>query len=92
MKNTKLIRTILWSWLGISGITFFFLCYNYVNSLDIIYYQVDAWPTTPILTFTIDEVSNGIASYKLIHGIAILYTMISSMILLYFLKLQADNK
>lgn len=92
MKNAKLVKTILWGWLGVSGIIFFFLCYNYVNSLNIIYYQVDAWPITSTLTFTIDEVSNSIVLYKLVHGIAILYTIISSMILLYLLKSQAENK
>ena len=58
MKNARLNRIILWSWLGVSSITFFFLCYNYINSLDIIYYQVYAWPKTPTLTFTMNEVSN----------------------------------
>ena len=70
---------------------FLFLCYNYINSLDIIYYQVYAWPKTPTLTFTMNEISNSIASYKLIHGIAILYTMISLIILLYLLKSQNNN-
>lgn len=69
----------------VGGIKYYipFLCYNYINSLDIIYYQVYAWPKTPTLTFTMNEISNSIASYKLIHGIAILYTMISLIILLY---------
>ncbi len=77
---------------GSIGYNILFLCYNYVNSLNIIYYQVDAWPITSTLTFTIDEVSNSIVLYKLVHGIAILYTIISSMILLYLLKSQAENK
>lgn len=91
MKNARLNRIVLWSWLGISSIILIFLCYNYINSLDIIYYHVYAWPATPTLTFTMSEISDSIASYKLIHGIAILYIMISSIMLLYFLKSQNNN-